>query len=107
MPLAALHRVAESAKRKMEQVAGGRARLQVILLLGAVLGLDSADKAACSAVAGDLKNVFQIDNTRIGILIASVSFVGAIFTLPVGALIDRFNRKRILIIAVVLWPLRW
>jgi predicted MFS family arabinose efflux permease len=103
IPLAALRSVAEGVKRRIQQAAGGRARLQVILLLGAVLGLDSADKAALSAVAGDLKNAFGIDNTQIGILIASVSFVGAIFTLPIGTLVDRVDRKRILIIAIVIW----
>jgi predicted MFS family arabinose efflux permease len=100
---AAVHGVVDDAKRKIQRAAGGPARLQVILLLGAVLGLDTADKAAVSAVVGSLKNAFGIDNTQIGILIASVSFVGAIFTLPIGALVDRSNRKRILTIAIAIW----
>lgn len=100
---AAIHGVIDDAKRKIQRAAGGPARLRVILLLGAVLGLDTADKAAVSAVVGSLKNTFGIDNTQSGILIAAVSFVGAIFTLPIGALVDRINRKRILMIAIAIW----
>lgn len=91
-----------SVKQRAERIAGGPARLQIVLLLGAVLGLDAADKAAVSAIADSLKQAFQIGNTEIGLLIAAVSFVGAIFTLPLGSLVDRINRKRILVVAIAL-----
>lgn len=91
------------AAERVEEVVGGRARLHITLLLAAVLALDAADKAAMSAVAGPLKRAFHIDNTDIGLLIASVSLAGAIFTLPIGVLVDRIDRKRILIVAIVTW----
>jgi predicted MFS family arabinose efflux permease len=86
-----------------DRAAGGRARLKVMLLLAAVLGLDAADKAAISAIAGTLKQTFRIGNLEIGVLIAAVSFAGAVFTLPIGALVDRVERKRILLIAIAAW----
>lgn len=93
----------ESTQARAEEVAGGPARLRIILLLAAVLGMDTADKAAVSAVAGSLKEAFKIGNTELGMLIAAVSLVGAIFTLPIGVLVDRINRRRILVAALVLW----
>jgi len=83
--------------------AGGRARLEVVLLLAAILGLDSAEKSAVSAVAGQLKQVFGLDNTDIGILVAASSLVGALFTLPIGTLVDRLNRKIVVLAAIALW----
>ncbi len=91
------------AKDRLEKQAGGPARLQVILLLAAILGLDTADKATVSAVADGLKTAFGIGNTDIGILISVVSFVGAAATLPFGILVDRFRRRRLLIWAIGLW----
>ena len=83
--------------------AGGRARLEVVLLLAAILGLDSAEKSAVSAVAGELKHAFSLNNTDIGILVAATSLVGALFTLPIGTLIDRLNRKMVVLSAIALW----
>ncbi|HEY7246028.1 MAG TPA: MFS transporter [Xanthobacteraceae bacterium] len=95
----------DRVKRWAERKAGGPARLQVIILLAGVLGLDGADKATVSAVAASLKDVFGIGNTEIGVLIAVTSFVGAIFTLPIGVLVDRIERQKILVCAVALWTL--
>lgn len=82
---------------------GGTARLQVIVLLAAVLGLDTADKGAMSAVAGSLKDAFDIGNFDFGMLISAVSFVGVIGTLPAGVFVDRTHRQRLLAIAVGCW----
>ena len=83
--------------------AGGPARLEVVLLLAAILGLDSAEKSAVAAVAGDLKHVFGLNNTDIGLLVAASSLVGALFTLPIGTLVDRLNRKKVVLTAIALW----
>jgi len=84
---------------------GGPARLEVILLLASILGLDSAEKAAVSAVAGDLKQVFGLDNTDIGILVAATSLMGALFTMPIGTLVDRLHRKKVVLAAIALWTI--
>ncbi len=92
-------------RKRLEGKVGGPARLRIILLLSAVLGLDTADKAAVSAVAGSLKEAFAIGNAELGILISIVSFVGAAATLPIGLLVDRVRRKRLLTLAIALWTL--
>ncbi|HEU5017671.1 MAG TPA: MFS transporter [Pseudolabrys sp.] len=93
----------QGAKEWAERATGGPARLQVILLLASILALDAADKATVSVVAKNLKQVFHIGNTEIGILIACTSFAGALITLPIGSLVDRVNRKRVLLITIALW----
>ncbi|MFY9640940.1 MAG: hypothetical protein WCD20_16835 [Rhodomicrobium sp.] len=74
------------------------------MLLASVLGLDGADKATVSAVAGRLKHAFGIGNTDIGIIISVSSFVGALLTLPVGSLVDRISQRNILIVVIEIRP---
>lgn len=95
--------VIEAGVERVEKKAGGRARLQIILLLAGALGLDGGDKAMVSAVAGGLEHAFHIGHVEIGLLIAASSLVGAVFTLPAGALVDFVYRNRLLMIAVALW----
>lgn len=85
------------------RAAGGPARLQVVLILAAVLGLDTADKGAISAVSGQLKQAFGIGNTEFGLLLAVVSFMGAAGAMPAGILADRISRKAVLLVAIPLW----
>jgi predicted MFS family arabinose efflux permease len=82
---------------------GGADRLRIIVVLGAVLGLDAADKGTVSAVSDQLKHAFHIGNTEIGLLFAAVSFVGAAATLPFGILADRLSRRRVLMVAIATW----
>ncbi|MGH7074376.1 MAG: MFS transporter [Stellaceae bacterium] len=72
-------------------------------MLGAVLGLDASDKGIISAIAGPIEHAFNIGNAGFGLLLAIVSFVGAIGTLPMGILADRVQRRHILMAAVALW----
>lgn len=89
-------------KHALEDV-GGAERLRIIVVLGAVLGLDAADKGTVSAVSDQLKHAFHIGNTDIGLLFAAVSFVGAAATLPFGILADRLSRKHVLMVAIATW----
>ena len=89
----------------VEAVPGGPARFQIVFVLASVLALDAADKATVSAVAGSLKQAFDIGNTEIGLLIAIPSFIGGLFTLPVGSLVDRTRRNRILLVAIAVWSI--
>ncbi len=82
---------------------GGPARLRVVLLLAGVLSLASADAGTIGAVALQLEKAFRIDNTEVGLLITVSSLVGAAVALPVGALADRSNRVRMLIVTIALW----
>src|SRR5437660_10997008 len=75
---------------------GGPARARVITLFGAVLALNGADAATVGAVAPQLEHSLHIGNTKIGLLSSAVLLVGAIFTLPIGYLVDRFKRMPML-----------
>lgn len=98
--------IADAARRFAIKLVGGRAgNLPIVLILGSVLGLDAADKGALSAVAGSLERDFGVGFTEVGLLFATVSFIGAVGTLPVGILADRIRRKNILLVAVPIWTL--
>jgi len=85
---------------KLQDTVGGAARLRVIVLLACVLALDSADKATIGAPATQLEAALHIGNTDIGLLAAVSTAVGAVATLPLGALTDRVNRTRLLTAAI-------
>lgn len=95
--------IIESAKDRVVSVAGGPARLQIITVLAAILALESSDLGTVSAISGQLKSAFHLGNTDVGLLLAVVSFVGAAATLPMGALVDRFSRRVLLMIVVATW----
>jgi MFS family permease len=82
---------------------GGPARARVILLFGAVLALNGADAATVGAVAPQLEHSLHIGNTEIGLLSSVALLVGALFTIPVGFLVDRISRVPLLSITIVLW----
>jgi predicted MFS family arabinose efflux permease len=84
---------------------GGPARARVILLFGAVLALNGADIATVGAVAPQLEHSLHIGNTKIGLLISVSLLVGAVFTIPVGLLVDRFKRMPMLAGSIVLWSI--
>jgi predicted MFS family arabinose efflux permease len=98
-----VRRASRGAERRAEGAVGGRARLRVVTLLAAVVGLDGADKATVSVNAGSIEAVFGVNHAAIGLLVSTTSLVGALFTLPVGVLTDRVNRTRLLSGSIVLW----
>lgn len=95
--------ILQSAKDRVVSVAGGPARLQIIAVLASILAVESSDLGTVSAVSGELKGVFNLSNTELGLLLAVVSFVSAAATLPMGALVDRFSRRVLLMIVVAGW----
>src|ERR1700739_4081067 len=82
---------------------GGPARARVIVLFGAVLALNGADTATVRAVAPPLESAPHIGNAKIGLLASVSLLVGAVFTIPVGLLVDRYKRMPILAFSIVLW----
>src|SRR5690349_19477262 len=93
----------QDIERPLEDMAGGRARLKVIVLLACVLSLDAADKATVGAVAAPMKAALGIGNLQIGWLVTASTAVAAVMTLPFGALADRVRRVHLLAIALVVW----
>ena len=84
---------------------GGPARARVIVLFGTVLALNGADTATVGAVAPQLESALHIGNTKIGLLVSVSLLVGAVFTIPVGLLVDRFKRMPMLCASIVLWSI--
>jgi MFS family permease len=82
---------------------GGPARARVIVLFGGVLALGGADAATVGAVAPQLEHSLHIGNTKIGLLSSVALLAGAVFTIPVGLLVDRIKRLPVLSISIVLW----
>jgi len=74
-------------------------------VFGAVLALNGADTATVGAVAPQLEHSLHIGNTKIGLLSAVALLVGAIFTIPVGFLVDRIKRVPMLSVSIVLWSM--
>lgn len=78
-------------------------RRRVVVTLGAVLALQSADLATVGAAAPQLQRAMGIGKAEIGVLLAVTTIVGAAATLPAGMLVDRVRRVRLLGIGVALW----
>ncbi|MDE3026398.1 MAG: MFS transporter, partial [Acidobacteriota bacterium] len=55
------------------------------------------------ASATELRHGLHINNTDVGLLVATTSLVGALASLPFGVLADRVRRTTTLAIAIVLW----
>ena len=85
--------------------AGGPARARVIVLFALVLALNGADASTVGAIAPQLESSLHINNTDLGLLSSVTLLVGAIFTIPVGLLVDRTRRMPLLAITIVLWSL--
>ena len=82
---------------------GGPARARVIMLFAAVLALSAVDTATVGAVAPQLEHSLDIGNTEIGLLSSAALLVGAVFTIPVGFLVDRVKRMPLLSASILLW----
>lgn len=96
-------RVAGHGARRVEEAFGGPARTRVILVLGGVLALSSADTATVGASATVLRHALNIDNADIGLLVAVNAVVAAIASVPFGVLADRMRRTTTLGCSIVLW----
>ena len=84
---------------------GGPARARVIVLFALVLALNGADASTVGAIAPQLEASLHINNTDIGLLSSVSLLIGAVFTVPVGLLVDRTKRMPLLALTVMLWSL--
>ncbi len=89
--------------REFDRRVGGSASRHVIVVFALTLGLVSADTASLGAVAPELKSSLNIDNGDLGLLAGVTTIAGALATLPIGILVDRVCRTRLLSIAAVTW----
>jgi predicted MFS family arabinose efflux permease len=93
----------QAAVARLDDLVGGADRRRVVVALASVLALDSADKATIGTSATQLQAGLGIGKTDVGLLLTISSLVGALAALPLGALVDRTNRTRLLAIGVLCW----
>jgi MFS family permease len=98
-----VRRGGQAARRQLIAASGGPARTRIVIVLGSVMALSSADTATVGAAAVQLRHALSIDNTDIGLLVAVTAGVGAVFSVPFGALADRARRTWILGFAIAIW----
>jgi MFS family permease len=102
-----LVRIARAAGRAIRgevvRRTGGPARARVITLFAIVLALNGADASTVGAVAPQLESGLHIGNADLGLLSSVSLLVGAVFTIPIGLLVDRTKRMPLLAISVLLW----
>ena len=91
------------ARGEVVKRVGGPARTRVVVMFGAVLALNGADSATVGAVAPQLESALHIGNAKVGLLASVSLLVGAVFTIPVGLLVDRSKRMPMLSASIVLW----
>lgn len=94
---------AGGVRRQLERAAGGPARARVIVVLAAVLALNSADTATVGAAATYLRRALHVSNFDIALLVAVTAIVGALFSVPFGVLADRVRRTSLLSFVIVFW----
>jgi MFS family permease len=97
--------VARLIRGEVVKRTGGPARARVIVLFALVLALNGADASTVGAIAPQLEASLHINNTDIGLLSSVTLLVGAVFTIPVGLLVDRTKRMPLLSLTIVLWSL--
>ena len=87
----------------MVAVSGGPTRARIVLVLGSVLALSSADTATVGAAAVQLPQWAAHRQHRHRAAGGRDLAVGAVFSLPFGVLADRARRTWILGFAIVIW----
>jgi predicted MFS family arabinose efflux permease len=85
------------------QKLGDWASTHVVVVLAAVLALDSADRGSIGAMAPELEQALGIGQTELGLMVTVTTFAGAVGTLLFGWLVDRVSRTRVLLVAITLW----
>lgn len=95
--------LARSGMNRVTEETGGPARARVVAVLALVLALNAADQGAVGAIAEQLERGLHIGNWQIGLMVTISALVAAVATVPMGALIDRLPRVRLLWISIAAW----
>jgi MFS family permease len=114
--LTGLRRVEEKAHRRLEEAiarASGipvdkatvNVRVQFVVLFAAIYGLSDADTTTVGTAATQLRHSLSLSNFQLGTLVAVGTAVGAVTTLPAGALADKVKRVPLLACSVAFWAL--
>ena len=77
---------------------------RMVAILAAMLLLSFVDRYALTVLVGPIKQDLQLTDTQIGLLLGTA--FGVFYStagLPIGYLIDRYNRRNLLTAGVVIW----
>lgn len=88
---------------RLDNAVGGARRRHVLILLAGVLGLASADQATVGASATQLRAALHLSHADLGLVAAVSGLVGAVASVPLGVLVDRVDRTRLLAIGIATW----
>jgi MFS family permease len=111
-----LRRVERRAHHRLEDAVGRASgipldaatvnvRVQFVVVFAAIYGLADADTTTVGTAATQLRHSLALSNFQLGTLVAVGTAVGALTTLPAGALADRVKRVPLLAWSVALWAL--
>lgn len=75
-----------------------------LVLLTLAYVICNLDKAMASVLLQPIKREFALSDSTLGLLTGSASTLPAVLAMiPMGLMADRFNRKTLLIVMIVLW----
>lgn len=77
----------------------------IVVVLAAVQCLDSADRSTLSAAEAQLEGQLHVGSAGFGLLSTSSALVGIVAAIPVGMLVDRIDRTRLLAVCTGVWAL--
>jgi predicted MFS family arabinose efflux permease len=87
-----------------EQASGRAYRIYVLAVLTIVFGIQHVDRQVISLVVEPIKHEFDLSDGQVGFLTSlTFSIPYTLLILPFGRLVDRFNRRNILMFALLIW----
>jgi MFS family permease len=76
---------------------------RTIVVLTAVMALESADQGTVGATAQTLHDQLGLGTGEIGVLASAAALVGALASVPMGVLADRLDRVKLLTVSALIW----
>jgi MFS family permease len=75
----------------------------VVFMLWFVCFFNYADRQAITSVFPVLEKDFGFDKVQLGLIGSAFAWVYAAFALPAGLVVDRMSRKRVILVACIVW----
>ncbi|WP_156885296.1 MFS transporter [Acidihalobacter ferrooxydans] len=91
----------ERIEYRMQAMLGRRTL--IIALMALVLGLTAADMAALGVMAQALEDALHMNNAAFGFITTIATLAGALATLPISILVDRWKRVPLMILLTLIW----
>ncbi len=76
-----------------------------VLALASTLTLEQGERLSLAQAFDGIRGEFGVSDTALGALAAAMVLVGVLGGIPIGALADRWRRRNLLVIAMVVWTI--